>query len=185
MVLQLDPASAGPASFLPKVNTLYHCEQELVLPDFCPDPRHLQEAQWHAFDVLRALCRYIHRTHHFRKSEALFVSFHSATMGRKVSSSTIGRRLKACISRAYTIQNRPVPGRILPHSTRSASTTAACATCAIVSDICKAAMWTSLNTFIRQYKVHSFASVEALFRFVLQSVCSASVTHKQPSTLPM
>lgn len=25
-------------SFLPKINSLFHCAQEFVLPDFCPDP---------------------------------------------------------------------------------------------------------------------------------------------------
>lgn len=122
VVLQMEP------SFVPKVNSLFFRSGELVLLDFCLRPQHRLEVKWHTFDVQRALCRYVKRTAPFRKSEALFVSFLPASMGRKVSSATVSRWLKACIATAYTLKNRPPPGRILPHSTRSASTTAAWAT---------------------------------------------------------
>lgn len=121
IVLRLD------TSFMPKVNSLFHQAQELILPAFCPSPRHHREQHWHKLDVRWALCHYIRRTAFFRRTEALLVSFHPASMGLKVSAS---------ISSAYELKARALAGKILPHSTR---TIAAWATQAFVLDICRAA----------------------------------------------
>lgn len=176
VVLRLDP------SFVPKVNSVFHRQQEIILPDFCPQPRHPLETQWHTLDVRRALRRYIARTKACRKSEALLVSFHPATLGQKVSSQTVARWIKACISLAYGAQNRQIPGRIWAHSTRSAATSAAWSTQASILEICRAATWTSLSPFVRHYKIDSFASADASFgRRVLQSVHSpGSLGPRQP-----
>lgn len=80
------------------------------------------------------------------RSEALLVSFHPASVGMKVLASTVGRWLKACISKAYELKAKPLPGRVLPHSTRSAATTAAWVTQASVEDICRADSWSSLSS---------------------------------------
>ncbi|XP_039174428.1 uncharacterized protein LOC120296645 [Crotalus tigris] len=53
VVLRLDP------SCIPKVNTWFHRTQELVLPNFCPNPAHRLERQWHKLDVGRALRYYV------------------------------------------------------------------------------------------------------------------------------
>lgn len=58
-VLYLDPA------FMPKINSWFHRAQELVFPDFCPNPLHAREA----------LRIYIKRTQSFRCTEALCVLF--------------------------------------------------------------------------------------------------------------
>lgn len=171
VVLRLDPV------FTPKVNSSFHRAQEIVLPDFCPSPRHHCEVRWHTLDVHRALRHYIRRTASFRRTEALLVSFHPASMGQKVSLSTVGRWIKACIASAYEQQAWPLPGRILPHSTRSAATSVAWATQASVVDICRAATWTSLSPFIRHYRFDTYASVEASFGWrILQSVLSDSAS---------
>uniref|UniRef100_A0A8C6V4T6 Tyr recombinase domain-containing protein n=1 Tax=Naja naja TaxID=35670 RepID=A0A8C6V4T6_NAJNA len=137
VVLRLDP------TFLPKVNSAFHRAQELVLPNFCEAPSHRLERQWHHLDVRRALRVYIKRTAPFRKSEALFVSFLPGSLGHKVSSSTIGRWLRASIARAYEAQSSAVPQGITAHSTRSAATSAAWATQASIEEICRAATWAS------------------------------------------
>ncbi|XP_060545540.1 uncharacterized protein LOC132711180, partial [Pantherophis guttatus] len=169
VVLRLDPA------FLPKINSSFHRSQEIILPDFCPSPRHRLEDQWHTLDVRRALRRYIARTSLFRKSEALLVSFHPSSLGQKISSRTVACWIKACIALAYSSKDRPVPGNVWAHSTRSAATSAAWSTQASVVDICRAATWTSLTPFVRHYKIDTFASAEASFgRRVLQRVVSAS-----------
>lgn len=167
VVLRLDPA------FIPKVNTRFHRAQEIVLPNFCPDPRHSSERRWHTLDVRRALKHYLRRTESIRKTEALLVSFLPSSLGQKVSSTTVGRWLKSCISEAYGLRGAPVPEGILPHSTRSAATSAAWATQASVDDICRAATWSSLSSFVRHYRLDLFASADASFgRRVLQSVIS-------------
>lgn len=165
VVFHLDPA------FLPKVNSYFHRSQELILPDFCLSPKHQREKDWHTLDVRRALRRYIRRTKPFRKTAALLVSFHPTSLGQKISPSTAGKWIKACISAAYEHKGRSIPSRILPHSTRSAATSAAWATQASVADICRAATWSSVTPFIRHYRIDSFASAEASFgRRVLQRV---------------
>lgn len=171
VVLRLDP------SFIPKVNSWFHRSQEIVLPDFCPNPSHSRERQWHKLDVRRALRLYIKRTSAFRKSEALFVSFRPSTMGQKVSSSTIGRWIRACIARAYQSQSLPVPTRITAHSTRSAAVSAAWHTQASVEEICRAATWSSPSAFVRHYRIDRFAAADAAFgRRVLQQVVVSQET---------
>lgn len=167
VVMRLDP------TFISKVNSWFHRAPEVILPNFCSDPRNCREQNWHTLDVRRVLRRYIRRTESFRSTEALLLSFHLSTMGRRVSMATVGRWIKACISTAYDSAATPLPGKIYAHSTHSAATTAAWATQASILDICQAATWTSPSSFIRQYTIDSLASAEASFgRRVLQQVVS-------------
>lgn len=168
VVLRLDPA------FLPKINTLFHRAQEIVLPNFCPRPTHRLERSWHLLDVRRALRIYLSRTAPLRKTEALFVSFQPETVGARVSSPTLGRWIRATIATAYQQLKLPVPRNITAHSTRSAATSAAWATRAPLEEVCRAATWTSISPFIRHYRVDAFASADAAFgRRVLQAVLSS------------
>ncbi|XP_026545234.1 uncharacterized protein LOC113426991 [Notechis scutatus] len=165
VVLRLDP------SFIPKINSRFHRAQELILPNFCPNPTHNLERAWHTLDVHRALKIYMWRTHSIRKSEALFVSFQPGTMGLKVSPSTVGRWIRACIAKAYQSRSLPMPRGVMAHSTRSAATMATWATQAPIEEICRAATWSSPSPFIWHYRLAAFASVDAAFnRRVLQSV---------------
>lgn len=159
--------------FLPKVNSWFHRFQELILPNFCPNPRNPREKDWHMLDVRHALRQYISRTASFRQTKALLVSFHLASMGRKVSFATVGRWIKAAISLAYDIQARPVLLRIFAHSTHSAAIMAAWASNASLLDICQAATWTSPSSFIHNYRVDSYASADVAFGHrVLQQVAT-------------
>ncbi|XP_060542104.1 endonuclease/exonuclease/phosphatase family domain-containing protein 1 isoform X6 [Pantherophis guttatus] len=178
VVLRLDP------TFVPKINSVFHRAQELILPNFCPRPSHPRERRWHALDVRRALRIYLKRTAPFRRSESLFVSFLPTSQGGKVSSSTIGRWIRQTIAAAYDSRSLPRPSRLTAHSTRSASTTAAWATQAPLLEICRAATWSSPSPFIRHYKLDQFASAEASFgRRVLQRVVAGednAVQHDPP-----
>ncbi|XP_061443669.1 uncharacterized protein LOC133365571 [Rhineura floridana] len=165
VVLKTDP------SFRPKVDSVFHCNQDIVLPSFCPNPTHPLEKAWHSLDVRRALKTYLSRTQEIRRTESLFVSFHPGSMGHKVSNPTLSRWLRACITLAYESLKLPVPVSITAHSTRSAATSAAFATNAPVADICRAAVWSSPHWFIRHYKIDRYASADASFgRRVLQQV---------------
>ncbi|XP_039207012.1 uncharacterized protein LOC120311509 [Crotalus tigris] len=169
VILQLDP------SFIPKINTMFHRVHEVILPDFGPHLSHDLERQWHSLDVRRALQCYIKRTASFRKSEALFISFQPSSMGQKVLASTIGRWIRVCIAAAYASLALPIPSHVTAHSTRSAATTAACATQASIEDICRAATWSTPSPFIRHYRLDKFASAEAAFgRRILQQVVTPS-----------
>ncbi|XP_061488949.1 oxysterol-binding protein-related protein 9 isoform X4 [Rhineura floridana] len=66
VVLKTDP------SFRPKVDSVFHCNQDIVLPSFCPNPTHPLEKAWHLLDVRRALKTYLSRTQEIRRTESLF-----------------------------------------------------------------------------------------------------------------
>lgn len=163
VILCLDP------TFMPKTKSWFQRAQEVILPDFCPNPKDPREHWWHTLNVCRALCIYIARMAPFQKTEMLFISFQPKSLSTKVTPSTIGCWLKACISLAYDHQARPIPGHIMVHSTRSAATTAAWATQASILEICRATIWPS--PFIRNYMLNMFASAEVAFgRRVFQQV---------------
>ncbi|XP_042300597.1 uncharacterized protein LOC121918648, partial [Sceloporus undulatus] len=165
VVLRPDP------TFIPKVNSIFHSSQDIVLPTFCPRPTGELDRAWHTLDVRRAIKIYLKRTATFRKSESLFVSFQPRSKGKKVSSSTLSRWIKLCILECYKVMNLPPPDGILAHSTRSSSTSAAFSTNAPLSEICRAATWKTPSTFARHYKLDIFQSAEAAFgRRVLQQV---------------
>ncbi|XP_058017525.1 uncharacterized protein LOC131187272 [Ahaetulla prasina] len=167
VVLRLDP------TFLPKVNSQFHRAQEVVLPNFCPNPKHHLEKVWHTLDVRRALKIYIDRTSTFRKTEALFVSFQPLSLGQKVTKSVLARWIRAAIATAYESQSLPVPRNITAHSTRSAASSAAWSAQASIDEICRVATWSTPSSFVRHYKVDSYASADAAFgRRVLQTVLS-------------
>lgn len=148
-VLRLEP------TFLPKVNTWFHRAQELILPNFCPEPSHSLECIWHTLDIRRALRIYVKWTSSLRRTESLFVSFQPATLDSRVTSSTLGHWIRACISMAYEAQALPVPRRITTHSTRGAVTSAAWATQASLEEVCRAATWSSPSPFVCHYKPDS------------------------------
>ncbi|CAJ0934110.1 unnamed protein product [Ranitomeya imitator] len=64
-------------SFLPKVVSSFHLNEDIVLPSFCPAPTHHIEKALHTLDVVRALRRYISRTAPFRTVEFIMDSDHN------------------------------------------------------------------------------------------------------------
>lgn len=108
VILRSDPA------FIPKINSLFHRSQELVLPSFCPNPVHL----WHTLDVCRVLRFYIDCTQEFRKTDSLFVSFRGASKGKRAALSCW---LREAIVLAYKAMGKEAPQGILAHSIRCAA----------------------------------------------------------------
>ncbi|KAK9403183.1 ubiquitin carboxyl-terminal hydrolase 7-like [Crotalus adamanteus] len=155
VVLRLDP------TFVPKANSLFHRAQEVILPNFCPNPSHDLERQWHTLDVRRTLQCYIKRKAPFCQSEALFISFLPASLGQ-VSASTVGRWIRACIAEVYQSSSLPAPSHITAHSTHSAAISAAWAT-EVSIEICRAVTWSSPSPFVRHYRIDCFTSTDASF----------------------
>lgn len=83
-----DKVHADPL-FLPKVNSMFHCSQEIMLPSFCPNPSHPRECEWHILDACWAFSFYLYRTTTFGKTKVLFVSYKPHKQGLKESPSTI------------------------------------------------------------------------------------------------
>lgn len=168
VVLRMDP------SFVPTVATRFHTSQELCLPSFCTHPRDVFERKWHTLDVRRAIKTFLVRTEDIRKTESLFISVSPPNLGQKMSSVAIGSAIRSCIREAYKAAGLEVPKGVTAHSTQSAATSAALSNRASVTEICKAATWTSLSTFVRHYKIDKLDSADAAFgRRVLQQVIAA------------
>lgn len=55
-------------AFLPKINTLFHREQETFIHSFCPHPHHPKERKWDSLDVRKAIRFYTEQTKSFRKT---------------------------------------------------------------------------------------------------------------------
>ncbi|KAE8579987.1 hypothetical protein XENTR_v10024262 [Xenopus tropicalis] len=157
-------------SFLPKVTSAFHLNQEIVLPSLCPKPSSPQERLLHNLDVVRALKFYIHRTRDIRNSDSLLVLYGPHRKGAKASKASIGRWINSLITITYSNKGMPTPLKTSAHTTRALSTSWARANTASAEQICKAATWSSIHTFTKFYKFNVFSSAEATFgRKVLQS----------------
>lgn len=62
-------------SFLLKVVSKFHTHQDIVLPDFYPEPQSQTEKLLHTLDITRALKFYFYRTQYFNRDSNLFVSY--------------------------------------------------------------------------------------------------------------
>lgn len=165
VVLRPDPA------FVPKVASAFHRSQDLSLPSFCPRPVHALEKKWHSLDVRRILKIFLTRTASLRCTEMIFINISPPKLGQRMSKASIAATIRACIREAYLSSGLEVPSGISAHSTRSAATNAAYSNRASAEEICRAATWSSLSTFVKHYRLNVYASAEAAFgRRVLQHV---------------
>ncbi|XP_068113785.1 uncharacterized protein [Hyperolius riggenbachi] len=158
-------------AFLPKVTSKFHRSQEIFLPSFCDKPTNEKERKLHCLDVRRCILHYLERTASWRRSDALLVLFAGKFKGRQASKTSIARWIRQTITAAYQTQGRPLPTSIKAHSTRSVSTSWAERAGASIEQICRAATWSSQNTFVKHYRLNLLANTELAFgRKVLQAV---------------
>uniref|UniRef100_A0A803JKH4 Core-binding (CB) domain-containing protein n=1 Tax=Xenopus tropicalis TaxID=8364 RepID=A0A803JKH4_XENTR len=158
-------------SFLPKVVTDFHLNQEITLPTFCPHPKNPKEMALHSLDPVRALKIYLARTKELRTTHSLFVLPTGPHKGSPAPKVTISRWIKETIRRAYIARGRTSPLQVRAHSTRAVSTSWAFRNRASAEQLCKAATWSSIHSFTKFYKFEVFATESAQFgRRVLQAV---------------
>ena len=158
-------------SFLPKVVSDFHVNQPLLLPTLFSNPSLDVERTLHCLDVRRALSFYITRTKDFRKVQRLFLCFYGQRKGFAASSSTLSRWLVSTISLAYELQHKPLPEGLCGNSTRTVATSTALMRGIDITDICRAATWSSVSTFIKHYRLDLRAKNDTKFgRAVLTSV---------------
>ncbi|XP_041436134.1 uncharacterized protein LOC121399455 [Xenopus laevis] len=157
--------------FLPKVISKFHMDLEVILPSFFPSPKSAQEKVWHTLDLVRAIRIYLERTEAWRKSERMFIVPNGYRKGQAPSKRTISSWIVAAIAKAYNVAGRRVPEGLKAHSTRALASSWAAQARESPENICKSARWSSLNTFVKHYKLDVLSSQEAKFgRKVLQSV---------------
>ncbi|CAJ0953829.1 unnamed protein product [Ranitomeya imitator] len=159
-----------PPSFLPKVVSTFHLNEDIVLPSFCPVPTHPLERSLNKLDLVRAVRIYLDRTSTFRKTDSFFVIPDGTRRGQPASKATIARWIRLAILEAYRVKNRVPPPGIKAHSTRAVGASWAVHHRASALQLCKAATWSSIHTFAKFYKVHTYASADAgLGRRILQA----------------
>ncbi|XP_073437645.1 uncharacterized protein [Dendrobates tinctorius] len=104
LILHQDKVVLRPVpSFLPKVVSPFHINEDIVLPSFCPAPAHPLEKSLHKLDVVRALRVYLARTASFRQSDSLLVISEGRRKGLPASKSTIARWIRSTILEAYQL----------------------------------------------------------------------------------
>ena len=158
-------------SFLPKVVSDFHLNQPILLPTLFPDPSSDIERMLHSLDVKRALSYYVSRTKEFRKAEKLFLCYYGSHKGCAASSPALSKWLVSTIYLAYQLVKGDVPEGIRGHSTRSMATSAALLRGVDIPDICRAATWSRVSTFVTHYWLDLRAKKETTFgRAVLTSV---------------
>lgn len=114
-------------------------------------------------DVRRSLKAFLIRTETLKKTDSSFINFSTPNLEYKMSSAAIGSVIRSCIKKAYRVSRLEVLKGITAHSTRSAATSVALSKGASVEEICRAATWSSLSTFVRHYKLDKLDSADALF----------------------
>lgn len=151
-----------PEIFLPKMNSPFHASWEIALPSFCPKPQHSAEELWHSSDVRRAQKIYIKHTEFIRSSGTLFVSFWPNCLGLRVIKLSLARWIRLCVE-ACKAADVPVPEGIKEFSTIFMVTLWVKRACDSTTEICKAAIWSLTNVFIRHYRVDFLSSAEGFF----------------------
>ncbi|CAJ0938461.1 unnamed protein product [Ranitomeya imitator] len=168
-----------PPSFLPKVVSTFHLNEDIVLPSFCPAPTHPLERSLNKLDLVRAVRIYLDRTSSFRKTDSFFVIPDGMRRGQPASKATIARWIRTAILEAYRVKNRVPPPGIKAHSTRAVGASWAVHHRASALQLCKAATWSSIHTFAKFYKVHTYASADAsLGRRILQAAVGVPKMHQ-------
>ncbi|XP_068117913.1 uncharacterized protein [Hyperolius riggenbachi] len=159
------------SEFIPKVGDIFYRSQEIILPSFYPNPTNDNEKQRHLLDVRQILKDYLQRVESLRKTEALFVNFTGKLVGQRASKRTIANWIKLCIMEAYKVMETAPPKDLKAHSTRGTATTWAFRAGASPLEICKAATWKNLGTFMRHYRLDRISSSDQDFgRKVLEAV---------------
>lgn len=96
-------------------------------------------------------------------SESLFMSNQGQSIGHRMTSVTISRWIKDCIFEAYVAIGLEVPQGIKAHFIRGIAISTVFKGTISLSDMCKAVVWSSVDTFNTHYKIDKWASADASF----------------------
>ncbi|KAJ7332628.1 hypothetical protein JRQ81_014808 [Phrynocephalus forsythii] len=150
-------------SFLPKVVSHFHLSQPLVLPTYFPSPSMEVEKTLHTLDVQKALLFYTSRTSSIRRSPRLFIHVSGTAVGTPVTAQTISRWIIEAIHLAYQLSGTSLPASPRGHSMRAVASSSAFLKGVPLSDICKAATWSTSSTFTQHYKLDVRARADTAF----------------------
>ncbi len=140
--------------YVPKVLSASFCSQVVTLHSFHPPPfASGEDERFHMLCPVRALKIYVDRSNIWRKSPQLLVCFGAGRRGLVTSKQIISHWVRDAIWMTYKVCGLPSPLCIRVHSTRSVASSQALFRGIALEEICVAAGWSSLNTFIRFYNL--------------------------------
>lgn len=120
LVLHCDKVVLRPQpSCLPKVVSLFHLNQKIVLPSFCPKYEPQGDKALHTQDVVCAARCSLKLTAAIRQSDSLCVLLEGSRKGRRASKSTIFLLISQLISQGYGLKSKVPPFSVKAYSTRS------------------------------------------------------------------
>ena len=157
------------AFFLPKVVAPLHIGKKITLLLFFTPPHTSKEERLHSLDPKRGLRFYINRTKEHCVDNQLFVGFAGAKKGNAVQKRTISRWIMLFIKIWYALAKMLPSESLQAHSTITKAATTALACGVPLLDICQAATWASLPTFMNHYCLDGQDRLEGHFaHLVLQ-----------------
>ncbi len=140
--------------YVPKVLSTSFRSQVVMLPSFHSPPfASGEDERLHMLHPVLALKIYVDHSKLWRKSPQLLVCFGAGRRGFATSKYRISYWVKDDISLAYKVRGLPSPLSIWAHSSRSAASSQALFRGVLLEDICVAAGWSSLHTFIWFYNL--------------------------------
>ena len=151
------------ASFLLKVVSSFHPNQSLTVLTLFPKPSSEVEHMLHSLDVCRAMTYYTSWTKDLYTSPKLFLCFHGPHKGSPASLSKVSRWIVSTIALAYELAGKVPPEGLKAHSTWAVATSTALLHGVDVPDICRAATWYNVSTFVMDYRLDLWAKKEASF----------------------
>ncbi len=140
--------------YVPKVLSTSFRSQVVTLHSFHSPP--FASGEDERLCMLRpvlALKIYVDCSKLWRKSPQLLVCFGAGRRGLATSKHRISFWVKDAISLAYKVRGLPSPLSVWAHSTRGVASSQALFRGVLLEDICVAAGWSSLHTFIRFYNL--------------------------------
>ncbi len=140
--------------YIPKVLSTSFRSQVVMLHSFHPPPfASSEDERLHLLCPVRALKLYVDRSKVWRKSPQLLICFGAGRRGLATSKQRISHWVRDAISLAYKARNLPSPLSLRAHSTRGVASSQALFRGVPLEDICVAAGWSSLHTFVRFYNL--------------------------------
>ncbi len=131
----------------------------VVLEAFCPPSFTTPEQErLHLLCPVRALQVYVHRTSQWRKSEQLFICYGDRNRGAAATKHTMSHWVRDAIALAYDARGQASPLGVRAHSTRGVASSTALARGVPLQQVCDAAGWSTLHTFVRFYSLDVHAT---------------------------
>ncbi len=142
------------SGYIPKVLSTSFRSQVVTLHSFHPPPfASSEDERLHLLCPVRALKLYVDRSKVWRKSPQLLICFGAGRRGLATSKQRISHWVRDAISLAYEAWNLPSPLSLRAHSTRGVASSQALFRGLPLEDICVAAGWSSMHTFVRFYNL--------------------------------